>query len=216
MDFDQWEAFYLKILEDFGFDRSMDERAAQLLDDLLDGQRVNSRELRERIEGKRVIVCGNAPGFEVDGPLAEGIVIAADEATSVLLEAGVIPTLITTDLDGKVEDQVAANQMGAIVIVHGHGDNVLAIERWAPQFQGPVVATTQSTPYGNLHNFGGFTDGDRGVFLADHFGAAKILLQGFDFKKVNPKDGETAVKKRKLQWARKLLKALGRSELKGL
>lgn len=216
MDYEKWEAYYRDILEDFGFDRTSDERAAQLLDDLLDGERVNSRELRELIEGKRVIVYGNAPDLEVDDVGTDGLVIAADEATSVLIEAGVMPSIITTDLDGNVEDQLSANQMGTVVVIHGHGDNVAAIREWAPRFEGPVVATTQSAPFGNLYNFGGFTDGDRAVFLADHFGAAEIVLKGFDFKRVNPKDAEGAVKKRKLAWARKLLKELGRGDLKGL
>ena len=34
---------------------------------------------------------------------------------------------------------------------------------------------------GKVHNFGGFTDGDRCVFLANHFKAKKIILLGMDF-----------------------------------
>ena len=34
---------------------------------------------------------------------------------------------------------------------------------------------------GKGHNFGAFTDGDRCVFLANHFKAKKIILLGMDF-----------------------------------
>ena len=34
---------------------------------------------------------------------------------------------------------------------------------------------------GKVNNFGGFTDGDRCVFLANHFKANKIILLGMDF-----------------------------------
>ena len=35
-----------------------------------------------------------------------------------------------------------------------------------------------------VHNFGGFTDGDRAVFLAVQLGAKKLILAGMDFGKV--------------------------------
>ena len=43
------------------------------------------------------------------------------------------------------------------------------------------VGTVQVKPFGSVRNFGGFTDGDRCVFLAEHFKASKILLFGFDY-----------------------------------
>ena len=56
-----------------------------------------------------------------------------------------------------------------------------------------------------MHNFGGFTDGDRAVFAAHELGAAKVALAGFDLddEDVDP------VKKGKLFWARKLLALIG-------
>ena len=41
--------------------------------------------------------------------------------------------------------------------------------------------STQAKPMGKVNNFGGFTDGDRCVFLANHFKAKKIILLGMDF-----------------------------------
>jgi len=126
---------------------------------------------------------------------------------------GRIPAAVVTDLDGTMSDQVKANDAGAIVLVHGHGDNGPAVRKWAPLFAGKTVATTQSRPTGGLRNFGGFTDGDRAVFLADHFGAARIHLVGFDFAHPSPKDADVRTKQRKLDWAYILIGNLERDDL---
>jgi uncharacterized Rossmann fold enzyme len=44
-----------------------------------------------------------------------------------------------------------------------------------------VIGSTQVMPVKNVYNFGGFTDGDRCVFLADEFGAKEIVLVGMEF-----------------------------------
>lgn len=213
MDFREWEPFYVQILNDFGFSRTDDEAVARDLDVRLGGRRAAKTDLRRLIRGKDVTVAGNGPNLSDEIHEAHGVLIAADEATSVILGKGRRPALIVTDLDGFVEDQVKANDTGAIAVVHGHGDNGPAVRKWAPLFAGSTVATTQSKPVGGLHNFGGFTDGDRAVFLADHFGASNIRLLGFDFEHPSPKDLDPRMKQRKLDWAYILLSALGRDDL---
>jgi uncharacterized Rossmann fold enzyme len=86
------------------------------------------------------------------------------------------------------------------MVVHAHGDNVDALSEEVPRLK-RVVGTTQSKPLDNVYNFGGFTDGDRCVFLAQEFGARSITLIGFDFKDTNV----TPLKKKKLVWAEKLI-----------
>ncbi len=113
-------------------------------------------------------------------PPGDYIKIAAGSACSLLIEKGIWPDIVVTDLDGDVRDQVEANEKGAIVVIHAHGDNMNALKEWVPRFRGQVFGTTQVEPRGNIHNFGGFTDGDRAVFLAAHFGVDRVLLQGFD------------------------------------
>ena len=44
-----------------------------------------------------------------------------------------------------------------------------------------VIGSTQTKSFGKMENFGGFTDGDRCVFLAEYFNAKKIVLIGMDF-----------------------------------
>ena len=201
MEFEDWEPYYEKVLHDFGFARKADEKAAHRLARLLGGTRIPLSSLDSMIRDRRVTVAGNAARLASDLAHVEGVVIAADEATSVLLAHGKRPDVIVTDLDGDVADQVAANRDGAIAVVHGHGDNIPAIERWAGRFAGSTLATTQSKPFDDVHNFGGFTDGDRGVLMAAHFGARSVRLVGFDFETPNAKDHPADVKRRKLDWA---------------
>ena len=76
-------------------------------------------------------------------------------------------------------------------------------------FKGPVVLTTQSVPENTVLNFGGFTDGDRAVCIAQELGARRVLLEGFDFEHPNPKPGsDPAVKLRKLAWAERIIHGL--------
>lgn len=213
MDFEDWQPFYRQIIEDFGFSIEGDEAVAMELDRVLGGTRVTARDLRSRIRGRVVTVAGNAPSLVAELDQPEGVLITADEATSIAMGKGLSPSILVTDLDGKVDDQLRANERGTIAVVHGHGDNGLAVREWAPRFRGPTLATTQSRPVGRLENFGGFTDGDRAVYLADHFGAKAIHLVGFDFEHPNPKDADLRMKQRKLDWAYILLQNLEREEL---
>jgi uncharacterized Rossmann fold enzyme len=213
MDFEAWKPFYVEILKDFGFSRTQDEAIARELDASLGGRRASDAELRDLIRGTEVTVAGNGPRLPEEVDEVRGLLITADEATSVLVGEGLMPAMIVTDLDGIIPDQVKANDAGAIAVVHGHGDNGPGVRKWAPLFAGRTVATTQARPSGGLRNFGGFTDGDRAVFLADHFGASQIHLVGFDFEHPSPKDGDPRAKQRKLDWAYILLNALGRDDL---
>ena len=62
------------------------------------------------------------------------ILIAADGATTALLEEDIVPDIIATDLDGKVSDLLTANAEGSYFIIHGHGNNEEAISLWTDSF----------------------------------------------------------------------------------
>ena len=108
------------------------------------------------------------------------VVMVADGATEMLLKLGVIPDFVITDLDGHHESLVSANMKGSVMVIHAHGDNTEKINSSVSDFRN-IIGTTQSFPLSNVFNFGGFTDGDRVVFLADHFLAKEIILVGMDF-----------------------------------
>ena len=212
MDFEVWEGYYRQILSEFGFDREEDERSAFILSKLLGGKKLASQdELRALIKGKDVSVIGGGKNLEkeLDKDISKNVVIAANGTTSLLLSKKLVPDIIVTDLDGNIDDQISANGMGAIVAIHAHGDNMKQIRKWTPKFMDKVIGTVQCKPFGALYNFGGFTDGDRGVFLADHFGAKSIRLIGFDFENVGDKPNcDRNTKLRKLEWAKRLIISL--------
>jgi uncharacterized Rossmann fold enzyme len=210
MKFEEWEPIYNLILEDMHFDRLYDERSARLLSKMLEMKArkkipdvVEIDVLKNAIMGKDVLVCGKAPRLKDDIKnidVKKYVVIAADGATSILLDASITPNIIVTDLDGDMDDEALANKKGAIMVVHAHGDNMDALSAEVPGLK-KVIGTTQSKPLKNVYNFGGFTDGDRSVFLAREMGAKSITLIGFDFNDVNV----TPLKKKKLMWAEKLI-----------
>lgn len=208
MRFEDWERIYEEILEDFGFSRSRDEEAACVLSSLLNTiDRITLSELRDIIRGRDVVVCGNAPCLREDIRKTEpvDIIVTADGATSVLLEHGVVPEIIVTDLDGYMPDIIESNRRGSVVVVHAHGDNIDKLREHVSHFR-RVLGTTQASPLENVHNFGGFTDGDRAVFLAMEFMPKSVKLIGFDLDDENV----TPRKAKKLRWAKVLLEiALG-------
>jgi len=94
-----------------------------------------------------------------------------------------------------------ADKMGSIMVVHAHGDNVNLLRNLVPKMKN-CIGTTQVKPLHNVYNFGGFTDGDRAVFLANEFKAKTIVLIGMDFgdkigrySKANVKDAKLKITK---------------------
>jgi uncharacterized Rossmann fold enzyme len=205
---EEWEPVYARILKEFGFSRQADELSAQLLDSLLQSKpKVDDEGLAARI-GEEVTVCGNGPNLEegLERSSPRGTLICADGATGRLMDRHYWPALIVTDLDGDIEPQLRANSAGAVMVVHAHGDNRGRILSVVPRIEGAVVGTTQSRPFGRLRNFGGFTDGDRAVELARHFGARRVNLIGFDFEAPTLVSGKDAgIKARKLRWAQSII-----------
>jgi uncharacterized Rossmann fold enzyme len=203
MQYAEWEPHYLEILRYFGFDRAKDEEAALLLASLL--TRDDLPLLESATRGRTVTVCGNAPCLKHELGRIEGTVFAADAAVEVLAARGLRPDAVFTDLDGATETLIRCNREGTIAVVHAHGDNMPLLRHWVPRLPGPIVGTTQSAPLPRVHNFGGFTDGDRAVFAADSLGAARVVIVGFDLD--DP--GVGPLKRGKLFWAGKLLGLIG-------
>jgi hypothetical protein len=203
MDFETWEPVYEAILADFGYDRAADEQARDRLAALLaDADPFDPDALA--LEGARVAIAGAGPSLEAERHLAEtaDVVIAASTAADTLRKAGVAVDGMVTDLDKNPDTAVALAEAGVPVAVHAHGDNLPALERVVPALEpGAVLPTTQAAPAPPVRNFGGFTDGDRAAFLADHLGAAELVFPGWDL--ADPAVGPE--KRRKLAWAERLL-----------
>jgi uncharacterized Rossmann fold enzyme len=203
MKFEDWEPLYEEILDYFSFDRAGDEEAARILSSLL--TRDDLVALESLCRGKTVTVCGNAPSLPGEVDRIEGTVFAADAAADVLFGLGIRPDAVFTDLDGATDALLEMNRQGTVVVVHAHGDNIPLLRHWVPKLSGSLVGTTQAAPFDGIHNFGGFSDGDRAAFAAHALGAVRVVLVGFDLD--DP--GVDPVKRGKLAWARRLLALLG-------
>lgn len=208
MRFEEWSPIYDSILSDMGYDRSSDEASARLLKVLmLNADLITVDELSSSI-GDEVSIFGAAECLESDiGRMPpSGTLISAGSATVRVMAMGILPDIVVTDLDGDIDSQIEASERGAVTLIHAHGDNADLIADHAKEFRGKVVLTTQSVPDNVLCNFGGFTDGDRAVCLARHFGCPKIRLYGFDFDDPYPEDGkDPMIKRKKLQWAKRII-----------
>lgn len=185
----EWWPRYSAIVDQFGYNMKTDQEAADLLSGYIKNIAMPLIEAQDRIEGKNVLVCGAGPSVLdnlvdiKDYGLLDGTVIfAADGATTACMEIDVVPDFIFTDLDGRMDDIVAAQKQGAIVVVHAHGDNISSLNNWIPRLlEGrALIGSTQIRPRPDVHNLGGFTDGDRCVFWAEGLRAAAIALVGMD------------------------------------
>jgi len=218
MFYKDYEIIYEKIAEDLSIEIKEDERASDTLDNLLKNKNlISTDELENLIAGKEIFVFGAGLSLEDSLPTHENkmkgkIKIVADGATTALLNNDILPDIVVTDLDGKVSDQILANSKGSKVIIHAHGDNIDKLEKYVPMFKNNLLGTTQINPksYKNLHNFFGFTDGDRAAYLADYFHAKKISLIGFDFdgtigKYSFAENKDKKIKLKKLKWCKYLI-----------
>jgi uncharacterized Rossmann fold enzyme len=208
MNFATWEPVYEAVLTDFGFARASDERARDLLADLVADADTLGPDALE-FSGQRVAIAGAAPslGDELDATRDADAVVAASDAATVLREHGLAVDCMVTDLDERSDIARTLTREGTPVAVHAHGDNEPALRERVPELAlEAVLPTTQAAPVGPISSTGGFTDGDRAAFLADHCGAAQLVFVGWDFDDpaVDP------MKRRKLVWAERLLRWLER------
>ncbi|MBT3329461.1 MAG: DUF115 domain-containing protein [Nitrosopumilus sp.] len=206
-----WEKRYLLILKELGYSQKKDRESAIILDSIL--KKTNTTEkILKLIEGKTVFVIGSGPSLSNAIPklkkLKKSIKIAADSSLKPLVDNGIIPDIVVTDLDGDENTIKKIAKTKSIFIIHAHGDNIEKLEL-VKKIRN-CIGTTQSNPFNKIQNFGGFTDGDRGVFLANYFGAKKIILFGMDFgnrigKFSNTKNSDRKIKLKKLEIGENLL-----------
>jgi 2-amino-4-hydroxy-6-hydroxymethyldihydropteridine diphosphokinase len=220
MEYEQWTPQYDRIRREFRFPMDREERAARRLVELLPPPARTDGLGRaiERLRGRDVVVVGLAPRagpppiWRLPHASPTLAVVAADGAAKVCLDAGIVPAIVVTDLDGPIPSEIAANRRGSLLVVHAHGDNESALDEWVPQFPAELAGSWAGPPSATLLNVGGFTDGDRSVCLAEHARARRVLLWGFDFERVDAASPETAERKRaKLAWARRIIGDLARA-----
>jgi len=223
----EWWPWYRRIANEFGYNQDQDQDAAETLSQLLKNKSLPFSDVLNSLNGRKVIVFGAGPSLETDlmrlvelDLLGRFPTLAADGATSALLNvANTFPDIIVSDLDGPIQDLQASVDKGSKIIIHAHGDNVGLIKLSVRLFN-RALGSTQVEPRINVFNFGGFTDGDRAVFLATAMHASTIIVAGMDFGKTigsysKVKVGNPGMKLRKLQYGKLLLEwlaGLGKTE----
>jgi uncharacterized Rossmann fold enzyme len=216
--FIDWFPYYQEIRRQFGYSTEKDQEAANLLSKMIRKKALDIKVLQKKIAGKQVLVIGAGDGLiseiEFVRKGRKFIKIVADGATQFLLENHIKPDIVVTDLDGDPFFLRKADRAGAILVVHGHADNVNVLKKIVPTVR-HVIGSTQVMPVRNVYNFGGFTDGDRCVFLADEFEAKEIVLVGMEFGgkvgKYSKKAGKNIQLKRdKMKVGKRLLEMLAK------
>ena len=211
MKWKNWMKLYEEIERDFKFRREKEIESRNTLSKIL-GDKVLSIEDIGNLIGEEVYVVGFSPSLENEIELIpdRATIIAADDAAVILNDLGIKPTIVMSDLDGDIDSLIRIKS--SVFGIHAHGDNIPLLPY--AEFFPKKFGTTQIEPLENVYNFGGFTDGDRCVFLAAHFDA-KIHILGFDFENPRIKEGKDMIRKRKkLRWAKYLIHYLEQSGAK--
>jgi uncharacterized Rossmann fold enzyme len=195
-----WDKRYSEIVHEFKLNEKLDRESAIILDSILP-KSISVKKISDKVKGKTVFVIGAGPSLSVAIPILKNfkktVKIVADSAVKPLIENGIMPDIVVTDLDGDEDSLIKVGNTNSILIVHAHGDNIAKL--WLVENFKNCIGTTQTKPFKNIQNFGGFTDGDRAVFLASHFDARKIILFGMDFGKKIGRHSQTKNTDRKIK-----------------
>ena len=210
-----WKTQFKEIRKEFGYLEKVDLISAKKLDSLL--KRKNSkRQFQNMIRGKTVFIIGAGPSLTRSLKYIKKsknvTKIVADGAVRALLEKNIKPDILVTDLDGDLKSIKKIGKTRIPIIVHAHGDNYEKLE--IVKKLKNVVGSTQTRKIGKIENFGGFTDGDRCVFLAEYFNASKIVLIGMDFgqkigKYSKHRIVDRKIKIKKLKFGKKIVEWIG-------
>jgi hypothetical protein len=209
-----WKTRYREIRSMFGYKESDDITSAKKLNSIIK-KKIPSSNFKKQIFGKTVFVVGAGPSLDsaitVMKKYENVTKIVADGAVQALIKHKIRPDILVTDLDGDIKSIKKIARTNIPIIVHAHGDNEDKLDI-VKKFKNKT-GTTQSEKFGRLENFGGFTDGDRCVFLAENFKAEKIILLGMDFGNVigkysKPVIRDRSLKLKKLACGKKLLEWL--------
>lgn len=214
---EDWNKIYKAIKFDFPeLTFHHDSQARDILYSLIpeDLADIAYQKMRSLIFAKDVLIVGagldNTLLHSFPKMAKDYVIMACDGACVALNKVNIKSDVLVTDLDAPFREILNNLGDGAVVMVHGHGDNLNILEESVIRFIDSgfyVMPTTQVEAKGHVRNLFGFTDGDRAVFAAIHFYPSSITLVGYNFTKVGKysyhRNEET--KKKKLVWAKRLI-----------
>ena len=172
---------------------------------------------------KEFIVLGaNVTNEEIMNISKNTSLIVADGAIGALISINkkLMNNVICLISDGDGVPHIINKEIeGMMILLHAHGhakENLeYALNTWEKWIKKPKIILTHQTPklLKNVHNFGGFTDGDRCVCLLHSLGVSRknITLLGFNSQKMGQWSGlsNSKLKFEKLKWMKKILNSLG-------
>ena len=211
-----WKTRYHEIRNVFGYRKYDDLISAKKLNSKI-GKRYPLSNIKKTIRGQTVFIIGAGPSLSRSISTLKKYQnitkIVADGAVQALIEHKIKPQILVTDLDGDIASIKKIGRTKIPIIIHAHGNNYDKLDI-VSKLQNKI-GTTQTEKFGKLENFGGFTDGDRCVFLAENFHAKKIILFGMDFgdkigKYSKKKVMDRKTKLKKLEYGKKLLEWLAK------
>lgn len=211
-----WKTRYHEIRNIFGYRKYDDLVSAKKLNSKI-GKRYPLSNIKKTIRGQTVFIIGAGPSLSRSISTLKKYQnitkIVADGAVQALIEHKIKPQILVTDLDGDIASIKKIGRTKIPIIIHAHGNNYDKLDI-VSKLQNKI-GTTQTEKFGKLENFGGFTDGDRCVFLAENFHAKKIILFGMDFgdkigKYSKKKVMDRKTKLKKLEYGKKLLEWLAK------
>ena len=195
-----WGKRYSEILKEFRYSKKRDIESAKILNSILKNKLPLSK-LRDLIQNQDVFVIGSGPTLLSSIPVLKKhnstTKIVADGAVKALIENKIKPDILVSDLDGDEKSLKKIGKSKTIMVIHAHGDNFNKLGLIS-NFKN-CIGTTETKSFGKIHNFGGFTDGDRCVFLAHHFKAKRIILFGMDFGNKIGKYSKTKIPNKKIK-----------------
>jgi len=105
MNWKEWSPLYTEIERDFGFPYEREVESRDALSSIL-GEDFLSVEEIGRVIGGEVYVAGYGPNLEreIERIPQGATVLAADDAAPILMDFGIEPRIIMTDLDGDVKE----------------------------------------------------------------------------------------------------------------
>ena len=195
-----WGKRYSEILNEFGYSKKRDIESTKILNSLLKKKFPQSK-LRDLILDQDVFVIGAGPTLLSSLPMLKKhnsvTKIVADGAVEVLIKNKIKSDILVSDLDGDKKSLKKIGKSNTIMVIHAHGDNIDKLDL-VSNFKN-CIGTTETKSFGKIQNFGGFTDGDRCVFLARHFKAKRIILFGMDFGNKIGKYSKTKIPNKKIK-----------------
>jgi uncharacterized Rossmann fold enzyme len=229
---------YIRILTDLGFDVEKEYDAssvacliAKSID--LDEPTHVIEDIKKSVKGHSAVVIGAGPSVEnisIKDLSKYRVILCADGVCNLLndLLCRSKICIYVGDLDGGINALKNTLSLGGYAFIHFHGDNYMDLATKIPSvirdFREKIIFTVQSMPLcSRIITLPGFTDGDRAIILTKILGVDQYNTVGMDLDDMfaskyskpwyREKTVISNIKKRKLEWSKRIIDALGRGFL---